>query len=98
VFFHIKPDNTKRRAGGLEGRVANRRNMNFPRACELHRRAGRHAAPQDGPVGCTLRLTGGLHIQLGCGKGRAGGPFSAARRKFTFFIWKHGPPARRSSN
>jgi len=24
--------------------------------------------------------------------------FSAARRKFTFFIWKYGPPARRHSN
>ena len=57
------------------------KNMNFPRAGELHRRAGRQAAPQDGQVYCTtLRRCGGLHIMLGCGKGRAGGlPFSAAR-------------------
>ena len=52
------------------------KNMNFPRAGELHRRAGR----QDEQVGCTLRRSGGLHIKLGCSKGRAGGlPFSAAR-------------------
>jgi len=75
--------------------------------------AGYRAALQDGPVSCTLRRAGGLHIKLGCGKGRAGGmPFSAAhpaplcrsagrpsvfcaaRQKFAFFIWKHGPPAR----
>jgi len=73
-------------------------NMNFPRAGELHTRAGRQAAPQDG--------------QVGCGKGRAEGlPFSAVRlalfrspparpsalcaaagRKFMFFIWQHSPP------
>ena len=56
------------------------KNMNYPRAGEQHRRAGRQAALQDWPVGCTLRGAGGLHIKLGCGKGRAGGlPFSAAR-------------------
>jgi len=55
------------------------KNMNFPQAGELHRWAGRQAAPQDGQVGCTLRRSGELHIKLGCGKGRAGGlPFSAA--------------------
>jgi len=42
------------------------KNLNFPRAGELHRRAGRQAAPQDGQVGCTLRRSGGLHIKLGC--------------------------------
>jgi len=57
------------------------KNMNFPRAGELHKkRAGRQAAPQDGQVGCTLRQSGGLNIKLGCGKGWAGGlPFSAVR-------------------
>jgi len=54
--------------------------MNFSRAGELHRRAGRQAAQQDRPVGCTLGRSGGLHIKLAYGKGRAGGlPFSAAR-------------------
>jgi len=53
--------------------------MNFPQTGELHRRAGWQAALQDGPVGCTLRRGGVLHIKLGCGKGRARGlPFSAA--------------------
>jgi len=56
------------------------KNMNYPRAGELHRRAGRQAALQDWPVGCTLRGASGLHIKLGCGKGRSGGlPFSAPR-------------------
>jgi len=42
------------------------KNMNFPRTGELHRRAGRQAALQDGPAVC--------------GKERAGGlPFSADR-------------------
>jgi len=97
--------------------------MSFLGAGELHRRAGRQAALQDGPVGCTLKRAGGLHIKLGCRKGLAGGlPLSAgrpvlfrsppdrpfvqpagppfcllcsppARRKFSFFIWKHSPPA-----
>ena len=57
------------------------------------------------------RRAGGLHIKLGCEKGRLEGcpflqpallcspptrpsVFCAARRKLTFFIWKHGPPAR----
>ena len=54
------------------------------------KKAGRHAALQDGPVDCTLRRAGGLHIDLGCRKGRAGGlpeaflqadpSFSAARQ------------------
>jgi len=50
------------------------KNMNFPRA-----------AQKDGPAGCTTGQASGLHIQLGCGKGHAGGlpfpqpapPFSA---------------------
>jgi len=45
--------------------------LNFPRAACRTERAGRQAALQDGPVGCTLRRTLGLHIKLGCGKGRA---------------------------
>ena len=66
------------------------KNMNFPRVDEMHRRVGRQTALQDG-------LVGGLHIKLGCGKRRAGGLSSVqcpARQKFTFFICKHGPPAR----
>jgi len=74
--------------------------MNFSRAGELHRRACRQAALQDGPVGCTLRRAGGLYIKLGCGKGWAGGlpcfsaspPFFAAR--WTAFLCS--PPARPS--
>jgi len=55
------------------------KNMNYPWAGELHRRAGWQAALQDWPVG--LRGAGGLHIKLGCGKGRSAGlPFFAARR------------------
>jgi len=57
------------------------KNMNYPWAGELHRRAGRQAALQDWPVGCTLTGAGGLHIKLGSGKGQSGGlPFSAAHR------------------
>jgi len=56
------------------------KNLNFPQAGELHKRAGRQAAPQDGQVGCTLRRSGRLHIKLGCEKRQAGGlPFSVAR-------------------
>jgi len=56
------------------------KNMNFPRTGELHRREGRQAALQDGPVGCILRQAGELHIKLGYRNGRAGVlPFSAAR-------------------
>ena len=67
------------------GSCCQMKNMNFPRAGEMHRRCAqkhtsRQTALQDGPVGCTLRRAGGLHSKLGCGKGRAGGlPFSAAR-------------------
>jgi len=46
------------------------KNMNFPRAGELHRRTGRQAAQQ----------ASGLHIKLAFGKERARGlPISAAR-------------------
>ena len=115
-------DNTKRRAG-CDGRLCcQMKNMNYPRAGELHRRAGRQAALQDWPVGCTLRGANGLHIRLnwaaekggpeGCPFLQPAPPFFAARRttflcsppfclvfcavhrQFTFFIWKHGPPAR----
>jgi len=65
--------------------------MNYQRAGELHR-AGRQAALQDWPVGCTLRGASGLHIKLGCGKGQSGGmPFSAARPALF-----RSPPARPS--
>ena len=75
------------------------KNMNFSRAGELHRRACRQAALQDGPVGCTLRRAGGLYIKLGCGKGWAGGLpcFSARPALFRspldrFFVQPTGPP------
>jgi len=75
--YAIRKDNNKRRAGGP---CCQMKNMNFPRAGELHRRAGWQVALQDWPVGCTLRGAGGLHIKLCCGKGRSGGlPISAAR-------------------
>jgi len=48
----IFTDNTKRRAGRP---FCQMKNMNFLWAGKLHRRAGRQAALQDGPVGCTLR-------------------------------------------
>jgi len=81
-----------RRAGRAGGPCCQMKKLNFLRADELHRRAC-----------CTTGRASGLHSKLVCGKGRAGGlPFSAARpsvfcaarQKFTFFIWKHGPPAR----
>jgi len=72
------------------------KNMNYPQAGELHRRAGRQAALLDWPVGCTLRGASGLHIKLGCRKGRSGRlpapPFFSARR--TAFLCS--PPARPS--
>jgi len=44
-------------------------------------------------VACTIRRASGLHIKLGCGKGRARGlPISAARRPALF----RSPPARHS--
>ena len=69
-------DNTKRRAGGLEGHVANWKTWIFQgkasctgRAGRLHYRTGQWAAHW-----------GGLQIKLGCRKGRAGGlPFSAVQ-------------------
>jgi len=39
-------------------------NMNFPRAGELHRRPGRQAAQQGGPVSCTQRRAGELWKSL----------------------------------
>jgi len=74
--------------------------MNILRADDqLHRRAGRQAALQDGPVGCTLRWAGGLHMKLGCGKGRVRGlPFSAACPALfcsppnSLFVQPAGPP------
>jgi len=67
-------------------------NINFPQAGELHRRAGRQAAQQDRPVGCTLGRAGGLHIKLSYRKGLAGGlPFSAARPA-RLFVQPAGPP------
>ena len=89
------------------------KNMNFLRAGELHRRAGRQAAQQDRPVGCTLRWPTEKGGPEGCPFLQHSPPFSAIRqttflcspparpcvfnaacRKFTFFIWEHGPPAR----
>ena len=75
-------DNTKQRPGGLCSQM---KNMNFPRAGELHRRAGR----QDR---CTTGQTSGLHSKLGCRKGRLEGchflqpapPFFAAH--WTVFL------------
>jgi len=76
------------------------KNMNFPWAGKLHRRAGRQAALQNGPVGYTLRQAGGLHSKLGSGKGRAGRlPFSATRPALFHsqpdhcsFVQPTGPP------
>ena len=70
-------ENTKRSAGRAGGLCCQMKNMNFPWAGELHRRAVRQAALQDGPAGCTLRRAAGLHIKLGCRKRRA---FSATCR------------------
>ena len=56
------------------------KNMNFPWAGELHRMAGRQAAQQDRPVGCTLSWP----IENGGPEGRlfsqSAPPFSATRR------------------
>jgi len=42
--------------------------------------AGWRAAQKGGPAGCTTGWASGLHIKLGCGKGRTGElSFSAAR-------------------
>jgi len=88
------------------------KNMNFPWAGELHGRAGRQAALQDRPVGCTLSWAAEKGGPEGCPFLQPTPPFSADRlfvqpagppfcllcsppapRKFTFFIWKHSPPA-----
>jgi len=56
------------------------KNMNFPRAGELHRRAGRQAALQGGPVGCTLRWAAEKGGPEGCPFLQpAGSPFCTAR-------------------
>ena len=109
-------DNIKRKTGRAEGQCCQIKNIKFLWDGELHRRAGRQAAQQGRPVGCTLGRAGGLHIKLaptekGGPEGYpfpqpagpffvqpAGPPFCLqcilpAHRKFTFFIWKHGPPA-----
>jgi len=80
--------------GGLEDRVAKWKTW-IVRRCLLHRRVGQQAALQDGPVDCTLSLATEKGGPEGCSFLQpAGPPFCSARRKFTFFIWKYGPPAR----
>jgi len=60
-------DNTKRRAGRAVGPSCQMKNMNFSRTTELHSsRAGRPAALQDGPVGCTLSWSGEKGGTEGC--------------------------------
>ena len=77
---------------------------------KLHYRTGQWSAHQGGLVGYTVSWAakkGGRRTALFCSPPSlcrslpdrlfvqpAGPPFCAARRKFTFFIWKHGPPAR----
>ena len=76
------------------------KNMNYPRAGELHRRASREAALQNWPVGCTLGGPVGCTLNWAAGKsGREGcpflqpaPPFFAVRR--TAFLCS--PPARPS--
>jgi len=74
------------------------KNMNFPQAGELHRRAGQQAAPQDGQVGCRKGHAGGLYKKAARQAAKKGPPFCLvcssppACRKFTFSNWKHGPP------
>jgi len=79
----------------------------------LHHRIGQWAAHW-GPTGCRKRQAGGLlfsaarPVLFRSPPDRlfvlsAGSPFCLlcsppASQKFTFFIWKHGPPARRISN
>ena len=88
-----------RRAGRPGKPCCQKKNMNYPPSGELNRRAGRQAALQDWPVGCILRGASGMHIKLGCGKGRSGGlPFSAARPALfrspphRLFMQPAGPP------
>ena len=76
VMRYFSMVNTKQRAGGP---CCKMKNMTFPGAGDLHRRAGWQAALQDGPVGCKLSWAsekGGLEgcpfLQL------AGPPFCAA--------------------
>jgi len=79
ISWVISLDNTKRKAGRAGGPpCCQTKNMNIPGTGELHRRAGRQAVLQDGPVGCTLRRADRMHIKLGCNK-RAG------RRAALFF-------------
>jgi len=67
-------------------------NMNFPRATQKampHNRAGQWAAHKGRPAGCgkacrtTLLYSPPARPSVLC----------AALQIFTFFIWKHGPPA-----
>jgi len=85
-------DDTKRRASGRGGLCCQMKNMNFPRVGELHRRAGRQAAPQDGQVGCTLSWAAEKDGPEVCPFLQLIPPFSAARR--TAFLCS--PPARPS--
>ena len=96
-------DNTKQRPGGLCSQM---KNMNFPRAGELHRRAGRQDVLRDRPVDCTVSWAvekGGWRAAIFCSLphlfSQPTGPsfyvaHPSACWKFTFFIWKHGRPAR----
>jgi len=90
------------RAGGWP--VLPNEKHKFSAGCELQRRAIWQAALLDGPVVCTLRWAEGLPFSAARPAlsrstpdclfvQPAGLPFCAARRKFTFFIWKHGSPA-----
>ena len=72
-------DNIKRKTGRAEGQCCQIKNIKFLWDGELHRRAGRQAAQQGRPVGCTLGRAGGLHIKLAPTE-KGGLPFSATRR------------------
>ena len=66
-----------------------------PVGCRLRRVGMLHTK-----LGCGKRWTGGLPFSaarstaLLCSPLARPSVFCAARRKFTFFIWKHGPSAR----
>ena len=95
-------DNTKWSASRL---CCQMKNMTFPRGWQAAHKGGPagcttgRASGLHNTLGCGKGRAGGLLLSATCPAHFRSPParpsvFCAACQQFTFFIWKHGPPAR----